>query len=285
MAKINRKTLFAGIKSLFSGGYNGEVGAGRIAGIDSLIDEWENRNDVTADQFAYIVATTIWETDYTVQPINEKGGDAYFTRMYDPTGKRPKVAARLGNDVAGDGIKYKGRGFVQLTGKRNYKLASEKLGIDLIAHPEKALDLKVATTILFDGMVEGWFTGKKLSTYINDNKCDFLNARRIINGVDKKEQIAAIANKVKASMSKAEVANQYPLKSSRTVQGAVATATASSVSLVNEVNKVVEATQGQQEALTSGNIVVIVIGVIAILGALYALYARWDDAGRPVFWR
>lgn len=285
MTKINRGTFFANIKSIFIGGFNGDVGAKRIAGIDAILDEWEGRSDITSDQLAYIFATTIWETDYTVQPIKEKGGAAYFTKMYDVTGTRPKVAARLGNDVAGDGPKYAGRGFVQLTGKVNYKKAGDILGIDLINYPDKALDLKIATRILFEGTRDGWFTGKKLSTYINKDGVDYVEARRIINGVDKKNEIAAIAVKVKKALDKSEVANTYPLPTSRTIQGAGASAVGGTAILLDATNTIVSNVEAQREAFTSGSIVQVVIGLVVLTGALVSFYARWDDAGRPKFWQ
>jgi putative chitinase len=46
------------------------------------------------------------------------------------------------------------------------------------------------------GMRNGSFTGKKLSDYINQNKCDYSNARRIINGVDRQALIAGYANNI-----------------------------------------------------------------------------------------
>lgn len=42
-------------------------------------------------------------------------------------------------------------------------------------------------------MIEGWFTGKKLSDYITLQKSDFKGARKIINGTDKDDEIAKIA--------------------------------------------------------------------------------------------
>jgi putative chitinase len=53
----------------------------------------------------------------------------------------------LGNYVRGDGARYKGRGIIQLTGRYNYNLYGEKVGIDLVKFPEKALEPLVSTQI------------------------------------------------------------------------------------------------------------------------------------------
>jgi putative chitinase len=146
---------------------------------------------------AYALATAYHETASTMQPIKEYGGTTYFTRMYDVTGARPQKALANGNTCAGDGPKYCGRGYVQLTWKNNYQRAGEKCGVDLVANPDRAMEPTIAAKIMRDGMVEGWFTGKKLSDYLPNRgratSGQYRNARYIINGSDKAERIAGHA--------------------------------------------------------------------------------------------
>jgi predicted chitinase len=148
---------------------------------------------------AYALATTYHETASTMQPVKEYGGPTYFTRMYDPTGARPKLAVANGNTCAGDGPRFCGRGYVQLTWKNNYKRAGDKCGVDLVANPDKAMEPAIAAKIMRLGMAEGWFTGKKLSDYLpikgRAERGHYSNARRIINGLDKASQIADHAKK------------------------------------------------------------------------------------------
>jgi putative chitinase len=147
---------------------------------------------------AYALATAYHETAHTMQPIPEKGGNAYFKRMYDIQGNRPAKARELGNLTPGDGVKYHGRGYVQLTGRRNYQIAGQRLGVDLVNHPEKALEAEIAARIMIHGMVEGWFTSRKLPDDLPPKGPallrQFVLSRDIINGTDKDDEIAAYAN-------------------------------------------------------------------------------------------
>lgn len=67
-------------------------------------------------------------------------------------GKPEKLAelmygSRMGNDEPGDGYKYRGRGYIQLTGKNNYEQAGEALDLELVKHPELAADPENAARI------------------------------------------------------------------------------------------------------------------------------------------
>lgn len=144
---------------------------------------------------AYCLATAAHETAFTMQPIKERGGTAYFTRLYDISGERPAKARELGNLQPGDGAKFCGRGYVQLTGRANYARASEKVGVDFVSDPDLVMQPEYAAAIMRRGMVEGWFTGKSLSTYLpaEAQRDQFKNARRIINGLDRADDIAGYA--------------------------------------------------------------------------------------------
>lgn len=146
---------------------------------------------------AYALATAWHETAHTMQPVKEYGGPAYYTRMYDVRGNRPVLARRMGNREPGDGIRYCGRGYVQLTWRNNYRTMGARLQLPLEANPDLALQPDVAAAIMRVGMTEGTFTGKAFKHYLPGDrpatKAQFTEARRIINGTDKAALIAGYA--------------------------------------------------------------------------------------------
>lgn len=146
---------------------------------------------------AYALATAYLETAHTMLPVKEYGGPTYYRRMYDIQGARPAKARELGNLTPGDGIKYCGRGYPQMTGRRNYLKAGTALGVDLINNPDLALEPGVAAQIMVRGMSEGWFTGRKLSDYLPRSgpasRDQFRKSRPIINGTDRALDVADYA--------------------------------------------------------------------------------------------
>jgi putative chitinase len=85
-------------------------------------------------------------------------------------------------------------GFVQLTWRDNYERATRELRLvgndDLVWHADRAMAPEIAVEVMFSGMTEGWFTGKKLGDYFNSTKDDPIGARHIINPDDKGSLIA-----------------------------------------------------------------------------------------------
>lgn len=182
--------------------FDGRLKATQVVGMSAILDIWEKKRAASDDRWlAYILATAHHETDRAMQPIREYGNAAYFRRMYDIAGERPDLARRMGNTAPGDGARYCGRGFVQLTWKRNYAAMVAPTCVDLVAFPEKALDLPIATEIMFTGMICGMFTGRKMADYLSRTMEDWVNARRIINGIDKANLIAEYAKKYYAAIS------------------------------------------------------------------------------------
>lgn len=151
----------------------GTLTQSQVNGFETLLNEWESRGLEDLRLLTYMLATTWHETAATMQPIEEYG-----------KGKGKPYAP------------YYGRGYVQITWESNYRRAGKKVNFDLVGRPDMALQPEVATKILFDGMLEGWFTGKKLSDYITPTTCDYLNARRIVNATDAAALIAGYADTI-----------------------------------------------------------------------------------------
>lgn len=178
--------------------FGGKLSQEQVDGLNIILDTVNSSEFNVKDKriAAYILATSFWETGRTMQAVKEKTdktGEAYFFRMYDIKGSRPQVAKRLGNLYPGDGVKFAGRGQVQLTGRTNYFNMGNYLKLDLINNPDLLLDNKVSARVLVHGILEGSFTGVGINRYVTNLKTDYVNARRIINGVDKANEIANIA--------------------------------------------------------------------------------------------
>ena len=158
-----------------------------LAYLERLVDSINRDPEITDLRWvAYMLATVQWECAGTWQPIEEFGkGKGYaYGKAIDAVD--PSTGKTLNNI-------YYGRGYVQLTWSENYKKLGQELGVgdQLYLHPEKALEHNVAYKILSHGMRKGSFIkGHSLAIYLSGKKTDFLGARKIINGNDKKVEIA-----------------------------------------------------------------------------------------------
>ncbi len=167
---IDRKEFYSQIRATL---VKGGLSQPQVDGFEAILDEWEKRKLTDLRWLAYIMATAWHETAQRMQPIEEFGRGR--GKAYAPT--------------------YYGRGFVQITWERNYARLSDVIGVDLVTHPEKALEMDNAIQILFVGMIDGLFTGKALSDYFDKN-ADWRGARAIVNGKDKAAEIAGYAQKI-----------------------------------------------------------------------------------------
>lgn len=98
-------------------------------------------NGIRGTELAAFMAQCAHET-LDFKRLIEFGGSLDF-RKYDPK-YAPNKAKSLGNKKIGDGARYKGRGYIQLTGRYNYKMAGQELGLPLEKHPEMVEDPKIA---------------------------------------------------------------------------------------------------------------------------------------------
>ena len=174
---LSRTIFFASIREH---PFGGALKPWQVFGVNQILDYREKTWPAMSDaELAYLLATVYWGTAHTMKPIREMGGDAYLkSKSYYP---------------------WYGRGLVQITWKKNYDLFG-------IVVADDALKWDVALDVCFRGMIMGMFTGKKLSDYVIGEKTDYVNARRIINGTDKAEEIAKIAGYFRQALKDAQVA-------------------------------------------------------------------------------
>ncbi|MFC3075839.1 hypothetical protein [Shinella pollutisoli] len=192
---INRKFFFDQVRNrLFDGGLR----RGQVDGLTAILDRWEGTIPGADDRWlAYMLGTAHHETGRTMQAVRE---------TFAPTDdraiailERAFAAGRLAwvrtpywrKDE--EGRSWLGRGLVQLTHKTNYETMARETGIDLLGHPERAMELDVAVTVMFTGMIKGSFTGRKLADYFSPSKEEWKPARRIINGLERAELVASYA--------------------------------------------------------------------------------------------
>lgn len=125
-----------------------------------------NRTEVAA------AATIRVEVGQPFMPIGERGGDAYFVEHY---WTNERVRLRLGNQSAEDAVRYRGRGYIQITGRDNYDRYGRLLGLDLLGDPDLALVPETAARIL-----ASYFQGR--SIHLAAELGNWRTVRKRVNG-------------------------------------------------------------------------------------------------------
>ena len=123
------------------------------------------------------IATIRAETEGFV-PIDE-GRSRFNTRNspFDLYDAGTAKGAELGNTVPGDGARFKGRGYIQLTGRDNYRRVGTQIGVKLIDDPSLANDPSIAGLILAQFLKNH---ESKIRTALSND--DLRKARRLVNG-------------------------------------------------------------------------------------------------------
>ena len=217
---MDRSAFYTAIRPIFGG----KLTQQQVDGLEVLLAECEARG---ADlyQTAYICATAFGETGGAMQPVREnmnyspKRIPEVFSasrRQGVPTyqlAHNPRLLANtvyggdwgrkhLGNTEPNDGWNFRGGLIGQTTGRANYKMTGDKLGVDLIGNPALIDDPKIAARAIVRGMLEGWHGNKHpLSAYVNENEApDYIGARAIWNGNFEATKYAGYAQKFEAAL-------------------------------------------------------------------------------------
>lgn len=141
-----------------------------------LLVKFAKSAGITGTELAQFLAQTKHESwDFTKLKEKAKGKN-YFAKKYDIKFS-PRMAKILGNTRAGDGEKYHGRGFIQLTGKDNYFRAGQALNLPLIDQPELAANPEIAAKIAI------WYWNTKVKPHVDDFTDTTAVTRRINAGL------------------------------------------------------------------------------------------------------
>lgn len=159
-----------------------------VTAILQAIDEFEISNP---NKVAYILGTCWHESLFKpIKEIRAKPGTEVW---------------KMQNRYWDSG--YYGRGFAQITWRKNYAKFSAILGVDLVGTPDQALDVDIAAKILVQGMAQGLFTGVGLDRYFEEGKPPkWITARKIVNGLFMADKVAKAAVKILAVL----VASEQP---------------------------------------------------------------------------
>jgi predicted chitinase len=131
-------------------------------------------------ELAQLMAQCAVESEYYTR-LRERGGPSRFRRLYDLM-HSPDRAKDLGNTKPGDGERFYGRGFIQLTGRWNYTKASKAFGIDLVNNPDLLLKPDIAAKASI------WFWKFRVRARVSDFYNTAKVTKPINKGLDKLEE-------------------------------------------------------------------------------------------------
>lgn len=153
--------------------------------INQLIDEL-NRTMLEFD-----ISTPLRQAHFLAQILHES--DRLNALEEYASGAAYEWRSDLGNVNSGDGIRFKGRGLIQVTGRNNYRECSKALGVDLISNPKRLADPDLACRSA------GWYwSTRKLNP--DADRDDVRTITKVINGgfngLDDRIQLLQAAKRV-----------------------------------------------------------------------------------------
>ncbi len=154
---------------------------------------------VGADQYfsRYRLTTPLRIAHFLGQTCHESGGYRWLRELWGPTIAQINYEKnlRLGNTLRGDGERYLGRGIIQITGKGNYREASNRIGIDLVANPELAERPDIAVLTACD-----FWAAHELNALADDDDVHAVT-RKINGGLNGIAERLALTAKAKAILA------------------------------------------------------------------------------------
>ncbi len=198
MLVFDRKKFWAAFRLWFRKTHGVPVSQETVDGLEFVLNcialdpEWKDLRFV-----ANFLAQTGHESEWKWKPVKER--------------RSRKAKARANQDRYWH-TGYYGRGIIQLTWEKNYLKFKKLLGIDLIGHPELALDPMVSYRIASVGMRRGLFTGAKLSDFLNSYQTDYKGSRKIVNGTDRDDDIKNYSHGIENILRKSVMSELTQLK-------------------------------------------------------------------------
>lgn len=135
------------------------------------VDKYHAPLNDAMERFA--INTPVRQVMFLAQLAHESGCLKYSQEI--ASGAAYEGRKDLGNDQPGDGVKYKGRGPIQITGKANYRELSKVLGVDFLAKPE------LLEGPIYGAFAAGWFWSTRGLNELADAG-NFLKITKRING-------------------------------------------------------------------------------------------------------
>lgn len=142
----------------------------------------------------YGINTPIRQLCFLAQVGHESGGLFYTEEL--ASGKAYEGRVSLGNTIPGDGVKFKGRGLIQITGRANYQSISNSLGVNFVKTPSllggKNANSCTDDQLKYAAMSAGWYwNSRKLNTI-----ADKINIRLPIDSGENLEHFKALTKKI-----------------------------------------------------------------------------------------
>ncbi|WP_147049131.1 hypothetical protein, partial [Methylobacterium gnaphalii] len=221
-AALDRAAFFAAVRNT---PFGGSLSQKQVDGMNALLDACPPAMETSP--LAYCFATTKWETGHAMWPVSENLNYSTAARIRQvwpsrfpndasaqPYVRNPQALAnkiyggRLGNKLPNDGWDFRGMGDVQATGRDNARRATGRLrdlgyltkDQDLEVTPTLMLDPFIAAAMLYTGLSEGWYTGRKLSDYFEPGRENPIAARAMVNPDSNGVAIAGLHSGFKAAL-------------------------------------------------------------------------------------